>query len=504
MNPRSSLIFASFVSLGLAIVVLLFWFLFSGLNLNPILMPLYLVMLGCMSLLAYGGKQWLSRLDPGGIAWLHPPLLITIWWLVAYSLPGFYGFVDYNFPSPLRTRGFQPVFAVEGTLLTLVGMILMWVGYLLALQFWSPLTILKRLSQQVVSLSPVVIFYGVAVLMQIVQIRITGIAYGSNVDRLGVYAPFQQWLGYAQSINTLMLSTTALQVFRRKWSLTPLIIMLIIGIGFSFISGFMKPLFWLGVLMTLGVIYTRFSMRRFVLPLMILGALGILVVPVSENLRTRVDRGEYNTRDIRMSLDATTQAISVTSSQGLQASLQLVFDRFMYRQMLVAYTPGIIMELTPSRFPYQGIEQFLAIPFYVVPRALWPEKPVLSRGNWFAITYLGQPSFLTSSAAITVFGEAYMFVGWLGAALATLSFGVLLGFLYRQLVSSGLLAVFLATTPTFLDVEGQFMGIFVATIQITVVYLLAYWLIVMISSRTGSFAVSASQESINASLDQSV
>jgi hypothetical protein len=125
----------------------------------------------------------------------------------------------------------------------------------------------------------------------------------------------------------------------------------------------------------------------------------------------------------------------------------------------------------------------LAIPAYIIPRALWPDKPVLSRGNWFNIVYMNQPSFTTSSAAITVFGEGYLFSGWLGTVISSLILGAVVALVFRGFVSSGLLPVYLALMPTFIDVESQFTGMVVALAQRMVVFVLVYWLMVIVTRR---------------------
>lgn len=133
------------------------------------------------------------------------------------------------------------------------------------------------------------------------------------------------------------------------------------------------------------------------------------------------------------------------------------------------------MQKTLSIIPFQGVERFLAIPAYVVPRALWRDKPLTTLGNWFGIVYLNQPEFSTSSAAITIFGESYMYVGWIGTILACLVLGVQLAAVYRFTAGAGLWAVYLALVPTFIDVEAQFTTMFVTLIQQTAFFLILYW-----------------------------
>jgi hypothetical protein len=204
-------------------------------------------------------------------------------------------------------------------------------------------------------------------------------------------------------------------------------------------------------------------------------------VPVATNIRYRVDNKLYDQGDFSSNIETTVQVIVATSNIGLGDTTKLIVDRILSRQALIAYTPGIIMQRTPSYFPYQGIGQLLLFPAYIIPRGLWPGKPLLSRGNWFSINYLNQPDTTSASAAITIFGDGYIYSGWLGTILACFILGFLAAFLYRNLATTGLVPIFIILLIKVIDVEGQFAGIFVSTVQSSVIYILAYSLMSLFS-----------------------
>lgn len=78
-----------------------------------------------------------------------------------------------------------------------------------------------------------------------------------------------------------------------------------------------------------------------------------------------------------------------------------------------------------------GVEE--ESPFYflyaVVPRAVWPDKPILSRGNEFAVRYCGQGSNVNPrhSESITLIGEPILKAGMAGLIVAELFLAILLG-----------------------------------------------------------------------------
>ena len=89
--------------------------------------------------------------------------------------------------------------------------------------------------------------------------------------------------------------------------------------------------------------------------------------------------------------------------------------------------------------------------FAFIPRFLWPEKPVIAKGAWFALqigqAYIrpnGEPS---NSVAMTIPGELYLNFGWLGVLTGCLLYG-------------GLLAVFWTRTDFWNDSRNTFGSMF--------------------------------------------
>jgi hypothetical protein len=440
--------------------------------------------------LGWGGMRWLKASFPNDLVWLHPPFLITVWGFVALGLPGWYSFLDQTILAS-SSAIIDYTFGAWGMLLMVAGILCIWLGYALSAKLFSPGAFVKRLARSPIDLKVVMLFFAVTVIAQLIQIRVAGVAYGADQTEWGEATAVQLLVGYLKDIGSLVLAILAVKVFQHEWPIWPLALVVVVQILFGFVSGFMKPIFWLGVILVLAAMVARVRLKRFIWPMIVLVILGLLVVPVAEGLRNQADLGQYDSRSLSEVADATGVAIQNVLSRDLQSNLEQVINRFLFRQTLVAQTPGIIILRTPSFFPYLGWEQFLAIPTYLIPRAFWPDKPELSKGNWFAITYLNEPSFTTSSAAITVFGEGYMIAGWAGTLLVCVILGFLLGFIYQKLAASGLIFVYLALVPTFMDIEGQFTGILVALIQKLVIFLIVYWVIVMLSARSATHPTTA-------------
>lgn len=71
----------------------------------------------------------------------------------------------------------------------------------------------------------------------------------------------------------------------------------------------------------------------------------------------------------------------------------------------------------------------------LVPRVLWPEKPLIQLGAWFALEIgVGSKTALgtaNNSINMTVAGELYLDFGWLGVVIGSLLFGAFLALLWN-------------------------------------------------------------------------
>jgi hypothetical protein len=110
---------------------------------------------------------------------------------------------------------------------------------------------------------------------------------------------------------------------------------------------------------------------------------------------------------------------------------------------------------------YAGTER--AGPFYflyaVVPRAIWPEKPILSRGNEYARKYCGEGNVdPRHSESITLIGEPILSAGTKGLIIAEMFLAALLGGAAMVGLSGGLgrLILLTAMLPWLVTFEQHF------------------------------------------------
>lgn len=69
---------------------------------------------------------------------------------------------------------------------------------------------------------------------------------------------------------------------------------------------------------------------------------------------------------------------------------------------------GIVVQKTPGTIPYRDPREYLSAPFVgIIPRVVWPNKPVFDVGYRFSQQYYELPTSLQTSSAITPFGDLY-------------------------------------------------------------------------------------------------
>lgn len=76
------------------------------------------------------------------------------------------------------------------------------------------------------------------------------------------------------------------------------------------------------------------------------------------------------------------------------------------------------------------------LPYAFIPRVIWPDKPKIAKGAWFALR-IGQANVsldgtIRNSVNMTIPGELYLNFGWSGVLLGCWIFGTILGLLWSR------------------------------------------------------------------------
>jgi hypothetical protein len=85
---------------------------------------------------------------------------------------------------------------------------------------------------------------------------------------------------------------------------------------------------------------------------------------------------------------------------------------------------AIITQLTPETIAYRSPWEFAVVPALgLIPRAIWPEKPIFANGYEFSQEYYGTPRTTYTSTAITGLGDLYRHGGLWTVAVGMLLLG---------------------------------------------------------------------------------
>lgn len=99
----------------------------------------------------------------------------------------------------------------------------------------------------------------------------------------------------------------------------------------------------------------------------------------------------------------------------------------------------IIIRDTPNVMDYQLGATILPLLYAWIPRALWPDKPIISFSKIFGETYLGQFFSGTGTAAsVTMLGEVYLNFHIAGMIVGSFLIGLILRAIYEYLIVKNL------------------------------------------------------------------
>lgn len=403
---------------------------------------------------------------------VHPLFWCLVWAIVMFSIPALYGAFNHQLLKELGSWiTFNQEYTAWGMTLLLAGLLAMWISFNSAALVLRPSRILASFANRFPSQGVLLVAAAVVVMLQVTLLLTVGTQYSRDVAALGPLMLLMGPISTLASASLLIVAFMTIGTLKHGHPILPLIAVLALQVSFGFASGFKKPILWLGLVLFVSVLYSRIPIRKMTLPAILLVVAAVLVVPITSEYRAIISEGGSPIPALRTAYDA-------AWGPGVAHGFQIFLDDVIGRQSGVAQMPGVIMQKTPNPIPYLGWEAMLSFPALLVPRAIWPEKPVVTQGISFSHEYLNYPAIVESSSAVTVFGEGYMFAGWPSALVVCAVLGVLLAVIYRVIIEAGLVALGISLLPTVIDLENQFSVMSLGLIQNLVVYSFVTYLII--------------------------
>jgi hypothetical protein len=404
-----------------------------------------------------------------------------VWYAtLMFAAPGYYGVAH---PSTIRSLlgrvEFDYKYVAWGLVLMLVGSTALCVGYGIGMSVFAPARWVIRLGQERIQFRAVLLAYAGILLIQLLQLAVTSVAYAADVTSVGP-SWFLAWIHYSVGVMPLVLALMVVGAIRQGWPRTPIALAWLIQCGLIFVSGFSKPMLNLILVFALASLLAGIRLRRLLIPGVLGLALAVLVVPIAEDIRVQLYEGQFD-GSAGAAPFAVLTAFDQTWGQGSEVGWTVFSDKLIERQTVSAMSPGVMMSLTPSVIPFQGADKLLAIPTYLVPRALWPDKPIITTGRWLSSTYFGYDSTTVNSAAATLYGDLYIISGWWAAILGSVLLGMLLALVAKNTLGAGLGTVLVALVQVYVHVGSGYVSEVLAIVQQFVVLMVCYWGIVQLS-----------------------
>lgn len=253
---------------------------------------------------------------------------------------------------------------------------------------------------------------------------------GNPVTSVTSAAWYQQGLGDAALACPLAIAVAGLRAFREQapGARVTLAVLFAAECAFSAVSASKGGIITAG----LAVAIARAAAGRRIPPGMALAGTAfflLLVIPFNAAYRTQIHGGAPQAANltpgqaVAVAPQVAGSALSAASADAIPESVSYLGQRL---QEIDA--PAIVLQKTPSQIPYASPAQIPeTLASDLIPRALWPGKPIIDPAYQFTVIYYGDD--LLTYSAITPQADLWRYGGWV-PVIAGMAF---LGWLMRVL-----------------------------------------------------------------------
>jgi hypothetical protein len=366
--------------------------------------------------------------DLGLARWKFGPWIL-LWYGLTFGLAS----VTWSVPQASPENQIAVSSVLRALWLVAVGMTFWMIGY-----FVGPSRLLRRLTGRGIAIlgnhrtgtvrsqfTPWVI-YALGVTARIATTATTGrFGYvGDPASALSTATGYQQVLTELSLLCPLGLCAAALQLYRERLpsARITVAVLFVAEITFGAAAGG-KESFVIAIL----AVVIPMSAARYRLPkTAVIGGVLIflvIVIPFNQAYRTTV-RGGPTTLSTSKAID---DAPTILRQSLTSQSLSTVFPHstaYLLQRVQEIEGPAIILQRTPGQIAFNSPIQLIEAPLVdMVPRVIWPSKPILAPGYEFSQQYYGIPAAIYTSSAISPIGDLYRHGGWIPVIAGMLFFG---------------------------------------------------------------------------------
>ena len=240
------------------------------------------------------------------------------------------------------------------------------------------------------------------------------------------------------------------------------------------------------VVAILAVLIPRAAARRRLPPgIIAVAALIFLLIVIPFNQAYRNNARGVVTLSTRQAVAAAPAVLGQVISNDRSFSVVSASLTYLAQRVREIDNPAIIIQRTPRQIPYSSSAELAEGPLaYVIPRALWPGKPLLLTNYEFGQRYYELPSDVYTAAAITPEGDLYQHGGWIPMIAGMFLLGICIRVLDNVLnVRANAHAAFLVILifPDLVNSEADWI-----TLLAGIPALVLLWIVTVMFSFAGS------------------
>jgi hypothetical protein len=273
----------------------------------------------------------------------------------------------------------------------------------------------RRFGGQVRGAAPWIL-YGIGIAARLENAATSGVfGYVGNVSSAVTTASsYGGILGALSLCAPLGVAAAAMRVFieRRRQAWVTLVILFSAEVAFGALTGVKGTFITAVIAVAIPLSVSRRGLPR--VPLILGGLIFLLVViPFTAAYRSVVRQGSV-TLTPGQAVSAAPEILQQTVSGNSATSALPSSASYVMRRIREIDSVAIIVQRTPQQIGFRSPLQLIEAPVAgIVPRALWPGKPLNLTGYEFNQEYFDQPSTVYSSSADTFVGGLYLYGGWL-------------------------------------------------------------------------------------------
>jgi hypothetical protein len=259
------------------------------------------------------------------------------------------------------------------------------------------------------------ILYGIGIVARLASTATTG-RFGYVGDAASVVSTataYGQALSLLSLCAPLAVSAAALRVYRERapHARTTLIVLFAAELVFGAAAGGKQSF-----IITVLAVAIPFSAARNRLPRVALIGLTVvflvIVIPFNQAYRGTVRSGS-GALSVGEAIGSAPQILGQTLAGHSLLTVLPASTDFLFQRITEIDSPAIIMQRTPAQIGFLSPVQLAAGPAAeLIPRALWPAKPIVAVGYQISQEYYGFSSTVYTSSAITPVGDLYRHGGW--------------------------------------------------------------------------------------------